>query len=425
MARTLAPLRAATVQALVPASRTGRLLALTAAVDALGTGMYLTSAALYFTRVVGLRAGQVGLGLTVAGLVGLVGAVPVGTVADRAGSGRVFIAVQAVRGAGFLAYCTVRSFPAFLAVTCALGVLETVTPPLTVAVVGAAVPPGERVQTLARLRAVRNVGFGLGALVATAAIAAGSRAGFVALIAADAASYFIAAACLGRIGIWSVGRPIGSPGSPASRPPKSPGGGPPGPRYLGAAALNGVLSIHMTLLTLGLPLWIALRTRAPLAMAGVVVTANTALTVALQARLARRASTLAGAAESMFLAGASLSLCCALALLAARARSPALAAALVGASAVPLTLGELWQSAGEWTVSYDLADPARRARDLSAFQLGSAGQQVAGPLVVTALILPHAAGWAALGALTFAAGAAFHPLLARPGTHTQKGDGHA
>jgi MFS family permease len=67
---------------------------------------------------------------------------------------------------------------------------------------------------------------------------------------------------------------------------------------------------------------------------------------------------------------------------------------------------------GEWKISYDLADPAHRARYLSAFQLGSGAQQAAGPLLVTTLVLPHAWGWAALAGLTLSAGIAFQPLIA-------------
>ena len=114
----------------------------------------------------------------------------------------------------------------------------------------------------------------------------------------------------------------------------------------------------------------------------------------------------------MLRAGVALAAFCALAAIDARIASPALAGLVAVGSAVPLTFGELWQSAGEWKISYDLADLAHRARYLSAFQLGSGAQQVAGPLIVTTLVLPHAWGWAALAGLTLGAGIAFPPLIA-------------
>jgi MFS family permease len=392
-------------QALVPETATGRRLAVIALLDALGTGMFLTSAALYFTRIVGLRATQVGLGLTVAGLVGLVTAVPLGAIADRVGAGRVFIALQALRGFGFLAYCLVSSFAPFVAVACVVGAIETVTPPLTVALVGAAVPEDVRVQTMARLRAARNVGFGLGALVATAAIVAGSRGWFVAMIVADAGTFFVTSVGMLRMGFGRLAPTagVGRLGGESRAVPN--------PRYLVASLLNGILAIHMTLLTLGLPLWIATRTRAPVGVVGACVVANTVLAVALQAWFARAAARLSGAARAMLRAGVALAAFCALAAIDARIASPALAALVAVVSAVALTFGELWQSAGEWKISYDLADPAHRARYLSAFQLGSGAQQVAGPLIVTALVLPHAWGWGVLAALALGAGIAFQPLI--------------
>ena len=50
-----------------------------------GFGLVITSMVLYFTRVVHLSAVQVGLGMTIAGLVGLIAGVPIGDLADRHG----------------------------------------------------------------------------------------------------------------------------------------------------------------------------------------------------------------------------------------------------------------------------------------------------------------------------------------------------
>ncbi|HLI55629.1 MAG TPA: MFS transporter [Actinomycetota bacterium] len=393
--------------ALIPDTATGRGLAVMAAVDAVGTGLFLTSAALYFTRTVGLSSAQVGIGLTAGGLAGLAGAVPLGALADRVGAGRVFIGAQFLRGIGFLVYCLVGSFLPFLAVAGALGVLETITPPLTVAIVGAAVPPEVRVQTMARLRAVRNVAFGAGALVATAVIESGSRTAFLTIIVVDAVTYFAVAAGMRHLGIDRL--------APAVRSRRSPtrGRGIPGPRYLAAAVLDGVLSIHMTLLTVGLPLWIAGHTRAPLGIVGACVVVNTAIAAGFQARLSHTAADLAGAGRSMRRAGIALAACCLLALVASRVGAAGLAAAVLLAAAVALTLGEIWQSAGEWKISYDLADPENRARYLSAFQLGSGLQQVAGPAAITIFILPHPTGWVALGAVALLAGLAVGPLIDR------------
>jgi len=62
-------------------------------VDATGTGMFLTVSVLFFTRFAGLAAGSVALGLSLAGLAAMIGAVPLGSLGDRFGYRRVWVLV--------------------------------------------------------------------------------------------------------------------------------------------------------------------------------------------------------------------------------------------------------------------------------------------------------------------------------------------
>ena len=64
-------------------------------VNTTGNGMFLTVGALYFTQIVGLTAGQVGLGLTVAAVVGLAVSTPMGHVADVRGPRGVYLVLTA------------------------------------------------------------------------------------------------------------------------------------------------------------------------------------------------------------------------------------------------------------------------------------------------------------------------------------------
>ena len=64
--------------ALVPEPGPQRVYALATLVNTFGFGLVVTSLVLYFTRVVHLGSLQVGLGLTISGLIGLVAGVPVG-----------------------------------------------------------------------------------------------------------------------------------------------------------------------------------------------------------------------------------------------------------------------------------------------------------------------------------------------------------
>src|SRR5690349_21026465 len=52
---------------------------------ALGEGTFMTGSAVFFTKIVGLSAAQVGLGLTCAGAAAFLAALPMGKLVDRFG----------------------------------------------------------------------------------------------------------------------------------------------------------------------------------------------------------------------------------------------------------------------------------------------------------------------------------------------------
>ncbi|HEY1618834.1 MAG TPA: MFS transporter [Streptosporangiaceae bacterium] len=390
---------------LIPRQRIGRRLAAISLVDAIGSGMYYTGSALYFTLVVGLSAGQVGLGLSIGGAVGLLGSVPIGLLADRHRVGRVYIWLQVLRGLAFAGYCLVRTFPMFALVSAFAGLTEAALPPVGQSVVGAVVPAADRVDTLAKVRALRNVGFGLGALIATAAIGQGSSVAFLLLVAGNAASYFVIAALLARIGVGKVAVPGGTARRSFRFVPDR--------RYLATTGLSGLLAVHSTLLVVAVPLWFARHTRAPRVLVGIMVAINTALAALFQARLARSCTTVTGAVRAAGWSGAALAVFAVACALAHAAGSATLAIALALAAIVALTLGELWQSASGWTLSYELAQPENRTAYLSTFQLGNSLQSVVAPWVITALLFPARGGWLMFGLIVLAAGLAVRLAVPR------------
>jgi MFS family permease len=111
----------------------------------------------------------------------------------------------------------------------------------------------------------------------------------------------------------------------------------------------------------------------------------------------------------------SLAVCCAL--LAVVPSIPAGAAIVVLVVAVvALTLGELTQSAGGWGLSYALAPESRRGIYLSTFEAGVTAQQVFGPGLLLAVLIPVGMwGWLALGISVLAAGAAVVPATRQGG----------
>jgi len=376
--------------------------------DAFGTGMYYTGSALYFTQVVGLSAGEVGAGLSLGGLVGLVGSVPVGMLADRIRAGKVYVGLQLVRAVCYAAYCLVSTFPMFALLAAVIGLTDAAIPPVHQAVVGAVVSGPDRVDTLAKVRAVRNIGFGLGALVATASIAQGSRAAFLILIAGNAISYLLTAALLSKIGIGAVSAvPVDGIRRSLRLVADL--------RYLKVAGLSGVLAVHTTLLAVAVPLWFARHTLVPPVLIGLLVAMNTVLAVLLQARFARPCSDVRGAGRGAFWAGLALA---GFALASQAAQLTQLRAMAIGLALIAVTLltfGELWQSASGWTLAYELADPHRRTAYLSTYQLGNSLQAVIAPWVLTNLLFPTRVGWLLFAVVMVAAGGLSRIVLAPSG----------
>jgi hypothetical protein len=400
-------LRAAVHDGVVPRGQAGRRLALAALVDSAGTGMFLTVSAVYFTGQVGLAPAEVGVGLSAAGLAGLVASVPIGVLGDRFGPGRVYVALQLWRGLGYAAYTLVSGFPGFVAVASIIEVGDAALPAIAQAVVGLAVPPEQRVETLAKVRALRNAGFGLGAGLATAVLAQGSRPAFVALVLGTAGAVLLGAALLSQGGLTRLRTPpvVAHRFGFASSPP-----------HLAAALLNGILSIHMTLLFVALPLWIAGHTRVPVVLIGPLVALNTVMAVALQARFSIRAGRLGGAVDCMARAGFALAGFGVLALLMGRFQVAGIAALMAVLATVALTCGELWQSAAGWQISYALSRRDRQTEHLATFQLGTALQAIVGPAVVVGMIFPSELGWVCFALVTAGAGLLVRPAVRAAGS---------
>jgi MFS family permease len=394
----------AAVRRMLPETSAGRRLSMMAIVDAIGTGLFLAASTLFFTRAVGLSGEQLGFGLALAGIVSLVTTVPIGLLADRLGPRRVLIALSLWRAAGLAAYALVQDFYAFLLVVCLLGVADKAASPVLQALVSRAAGETDRVRTMAIIRAVRNVGFTIGAALASLAIAIDSRPAYLIVLFANSASFMFVAAVVRTVPMWAMVAPPTQTATVIKHPSlfRALSNVP----YLTVAALNAGLTIHMTLLAIGMPLWVSQHTRAPLTLVSVLVVVNTVLAVLFQVRASRGSDTVPGAARAQYRAGVALAVCCVLFALAAEL-SGSLASVVLVAAMLALTAGELFQSAGGWGLSYQLADPHRQGACLALFSLGSSVQQIVAPLLIAGPVIGSGAlGWLALGAGLFVCGAA-------------------
>jgi MFS family permease len=366
-------------------------------VDALGTGCFLAGSAIFFTREVGLSAAQVGIGLTLSGAIGLLATVPWGRAADRWGAQRILVLLLSARAVAFLVYAFVSSFAAFLAITAFLGLVEKATSPIQDSLLGDIVAKERRQRALAVVRSTRNAGFALGAVIATATVTDASIVSYDAIVMLNAVSFVLAAILIGTMAVIRAPRP-----APPARPAASQRLH--DRRYGALTAVNGALTLHMTLLSVGLPLWLLEHTRAPAAAVPALLVVNTLLAVALQVPLAGRVRSSRGAVTALTVAGTALAVCCLAMPLAASLEGTGALAVAIGA-VLALTLAEMAQAAGGWDLSFRLAPEAQRGRYLSVFSLGTTAQMVLGPVLLTSVVFGLGTwGWVGLAALLVGAG---------------------
>ena len=93
---------------------------------ALGDGIFTTGNAVYFTQIIGLSAAQVGLGLSITGVVALVLSVPLGRVADRFGARRMWALGASLEALLYLTYPAVHGFAAFVALLACFTVVNSI-----------------------------------------------------------------------------------------------------------------------------------------------------------------------------------------------------------------------------------------------------------------------------------------------------------
>ncbi|BCY12021.1 MFS transporter [Actinoplanes sp. L3-i22] len=381
-----------------------RALTLSIAASSLAKGVLFGVSALFFTTVIGLSPATVGLGLTVAGAAGMAAAFGAGHLADRVGAHRVLVAATLVQGAALAAYGSAASAVTFTLIAGAAVGAQGAQRTAQATLLALHFTGPDRVAVRARLRVVTNVFVGLGSAAATAALALGTATAYV--IAMLIASALVLASAIPLRGL-----PAPMRSADRSRSARSPLRD---FRYVGIAALYGVLTIQFGLLTVGMPLWVTLHTRAPATTVALLLVLNTALVAVFQVPAARLVTDVRAAGRTVIVSSIFLVLTCIL--YAAAGPLPALLAvgvlvlALLAASAA-----EVLSEAGAWSLAFELADPRNAGAYQGISQTGFAAGTMLAPAVVTGTAIAHGtAGWLALAALFLAAGLGTHRLATRP-----------
>jgi Major Facilitator Superfamily len=319
---------------------------------------------------------------------GLLTAVPVGALADRYGPRRVLVVVSLWRSR-LCGFPLVHDLAGFLLVVCLLGVVQNTAAPLEQALVGRVVARDDRVRTMAIMRAVRNVGFTVGALMGTLALGLDTRPAYVAIVVVNALSFVALAAMAATL------REPTSAGAALRRPSPF--------RVLRDPAVSAARSAQRDADD---PLDIAERGRAGLDRRALKRAASRHRAAVDRQHGARGALSGPGQSRSRHDCGR----CGTHALWWPRSRrllrDPRRRAVPAGRGRGRdadggndrAHTGELFQSAGGWGLSYELAREGDEAAYLSVFWLGYGIQQVIAPVLVAAVVVAGASGWLALGA---------------------------
>ncbi|MEU2198796.1 MFS transporter [Isoptericola sp. NPDC019482] len=399
------------IQTLLPRDPVARALTVSTMAFAASTGIFYTVSVLYFTRVVGLPATTVGLGLGIAGGAGVLGSYLAGRWSDRRGAHRVQVWGLLAQALALAAYSFTSDAVSFTAVAVVVSAGRGVQSTARQALLARWFTGPERVDVRARLRVVTNVLIGLGTLAAAVALLVDTAAAYRTAMVATAVLLFGAVVPLVRLPrrvpelparmLADAPAPAADGGAPTD------GARPPHPlrdrTYVASVALNAVVAMQFGVMTVGVPLWVA-TTNAPTAVVSALLVVNTVMVALLQVRASRGTHDVRGAGRAVRRGAVLLAGACVL-YAAAGYGSLVAATALLVLAAAAHSLGEVLSEAGGWGMAFELADPRQAGAYQGLSQTGYALAGMAAPVVVTALPIRFGTpGWLALGAIFVVAG---------------------
>ncbi|MDN3022854.1 MFS transporter [Streptomyces sp. S.PB5] len=354
-----------------------------AAVNGIGTGMYVPFTLVFFHHVTGLAFTVVGAVLTATGLAGMAALPLAGTAVDRYGARRVQYVLYGVRVVGFLLYPFAQSLAAFAAVALITSAADRAFPAVQQSLIGEVARGADRDRLQAATRALQNGGNGAGALLASLVIAFAGSTGYTYTAWGNALSFALAGLLL---------RPLRPMRDSGVRVPKAGAGyrlvladRP----FLVVTGANFLNALSYSALSVLFPLFIVEWLHGPAAITGIAFTVNTVLCAAAgmfvgaRVRGAGARRTRAAALGGALFAGAFLAN---IVLGTVRPSSgPVLGAALV-AVVVVYTLGELIHSPAAEVLAVPAAPEAVRGRYMASYQFSWSLAKALAPSLFTLLV---------------------------------------
>ncbi len=381
----------------------GRLIAAITAVMTLGQSLWIALNAIYAITVLHLTSGQFGLCLSVSAVIVLVCSTPLGHLADRVGPRAVQIWSFLVMALLTLALLAVHGFWPYLLVASAQAVAYRAGRSARKAMIAGLIPAEDRIRVLAYVRAATNLSASIGACLAGLVLALGSRPAYRGAMLFAAITFLLTS-------LLTLKEP------PVPPVPARPGGSLAVLRdwpFLAFTVVDGLLTTHTLLLDVVLPLWVVQHTSAPRWMSAALLVVNTVFVVAVQTTAARGIDTPARAARASLQGGGCVAAACLVfALSGGTAVLPASVLLVLGALAH--ALGEVRQSAGSWSLAFDLAPDHAQGQYQGTHAMGIDLGRMFAPALFTWLVLGHGAtGWVTLAVGFALTGLVMPALVAR------------
>ncbi|MDQ2755143.1 MAG: MFS transporter [Actinomycetota bacterium] len=364
-------------------------------VNTVGNGAVMTTTALYFTRVVGLSATQIGTALSVAAAVALVSQLPLGHLGDLRGPREVLAGLTAATGLVTLGLLVTRSFWGLVLVLAAEAFFDRGASAVRNGYIARVATRGRGVAFKAYLRSVTNIGISVGALLGGLALAVDRPWAYLSVFALNAVSFLATAVVVTRLPHLEPAPERAEGESRLQVVRDRP--------FVLVSVLTGLFAIHFFVVELALPLWIAGHTNAPTVLVALTLLVNTVAVAIFQVRLSRGADTVPAAARRMVVGGVWVT--AGFAVIAFAGGVPTwLAVVLLLGGAGLHVVGEMVGSAGQWGVQMGLAPQERQGQYQGfagmSFSLASI---IAPPLTAALCIGWGRPGWLVMGALVLLA----------------------
>jgi MFS family permease len=386
-------------------------------IDAVGTGMFIPFSLLFFLATTSLPLTRIGLGLSAAALVRIPATIAAGPLSDRFGPRAAIACSQLLQAAGFAGYLFVHGFWELIAAAVLVQVGNSVFWVAYAPLIFTVAAEGQREHWFALGTALRTAGWAVGGVIAGATVALGGRDGYIAVAAANGASFVVAALLVARLrpGAAAPGRGTGPlSGSAGSWQPLLRDHA-----FLGFVAVNvGITFLALAIPTalpvfvvkiLGLPAW---SPGAALALNAVLVSVSAPAVMSAISGRRRRSVLIASQACAI----AALGILLLVHLLPAGA-----AVALVLIAVLPLAACEVMQGAVVPAVVTEAATPLTLGRYTSAYQVTFSIADIICPAVVTVALRAGAAAlWLPLAAVALLDVAGVGLLARRMAALTQR-----